>query len=301
MVTRIGVVMVTFRGGDAVTRALDALARAGDQLDAETELDVVVVDNASGDGTVERVRRHAPWARLLESPRNLGFAAGCNLGVGRLRGSDLIVLLNPDVEVRADFLARLAALDWPSYVAARGPAVLDDDGRLEQSARGFPRARTGVLGRSSWLARAHPDSRLLRADLVADRSAGARTVDWVSGACMIAPAKMFATVGPLDDGYFMYWEDADWCLRASRLGYRVLYEPALVVVHHQGSSSAERWVTTTIAFHRSAFRYWRVNVSRSAISLVAGALALTIRCALKLAAQALRRTIVRADARRGRA
>jgi N-acetylglucosaminyl-diphospho-decaprenol L-rhamnosyltransferase len=300
-VSRIGVVMVTFRGGDAVTRALDALARASDRLDAAAELDVVVVDNASGDGTVERVRRHAPGARLIESPRNLGFAAGCNLGVARLHESDLIVLLNPDVEVRADFLARLAALDWPSHVAARGPAVLDEEGRLEQSARGFPRARTGVLGRSSWLARARPDSRLLRADLLADRSAGARAVDWVSGACMIAPAKMFDAVGPLDEGYFMYWEDADWCLRASRLGYRVLYEPALVVVHHQGSSSAERWVTTTIAFHRSAFRYWRVNVSRSAISLVAGALALGIRCALKLATQAMRRPIVKAGARRGRA
>jgi N-acetylglucosaminyl-diphospho-decaprenol L-rhamnosyltransferase len=301
VVTSIGVVMVTFRGGDAVSCALDALARARDQLDAATELDAVVVDNASGDGTVERVRRHAPWARLIESPRNLGFAAGCNLGVARLPESDLIVLLNPDVEVRADFLTRLAALEWPAHVAARGPAVLDEGGRLEQSARGFPRARTGVLGRSSWLARVHPDSRLLRADLVADRSAGARTVDWVSGACMIAPAKMFETVGPLDEGYFMYWEDADWCLRASRLGYCVLYEPALVVVHHQGSSSAKRLVATTIAFHRSAFRYWRMNVSRSAISLVAGALALAIRCALKLAAQAMRRMIVKADARRGRA
>lgn len=299
--TSIGVVMVTFRGGDTVTGALDALARARDQLDAETELDVVVVDNASGDDTVERVRRHAPWARLIESPRNVGFAAGCNLGVGRLAQMDLIVLLNPDVDVRADFLARLAALEWPAHVAARGPAVLDERGRLEQSARGFPRARTGLLGRSSWLARAHPSSRLLRADLLADPSAGARAVDWVSGACMIAPAERFDAVGALDERYFMYWEDADWCLRASRLGYCVLYEPELVVVHHQGASSAERWVTTTIAFHRSAFRYWHVNVSRSPISLAAGALALTIRCAIKLASQALRHMLVKARSRRGRA
>ncbi|HLB21383.1 MAG TPA: glycosyltransferase, partial [Solirubrobacteraceae bacterium] len=147
--TRIGVGMVTFRGGESVTRALQALRRARDRLDAESELDVVVVDNASEDGTVERVRQHAPWARLIESPRNLGFAAACNLGVARLAKADLIVLLNPDVEVRVDFLARLAALDWPPHVAARGPAVLGDDEQLEQSARGFPRARTGVLGRAS--------------------------------------------------------------------------------------------------------------------------------------------------------
>jgi N-acetylglucosaminyl-diphospho-decaprenol L-rhamnosyltransferase len=287
VVTRIGVCMVTFRGGETVTRALEALGRARDQLDAE--LDVVVVDNASEDGTVERVRRHAPWARLIESPCNVGFAAGCNLGVGRLAQADLIVLLNPDVEVHVDFLARLATLDWPSHVAARGPAVLGEDGQLEQSARGFPRARTGVLGRASWLARVRPHSRLLRRDLLADRSSGARVVDWVSGACLIVPAELFHEVGPLDEGYFMYWEDADWCLRAHRLGYSVLYEPTLVVTHHQGASSSERWVATTIAFHRSAFRYWRVNVARSPFLLPAAASALTARCLLKLAAQALRR------------
>ena len=297
--TRVGVVMVTFRGGDAVAGALDALARAAGERGANAELDVVIVDNASRDGTVDRVRRHAPAAHLIESPENVGFAAGCNLGIGRLQNADVIVLLNPDVEVRADFIVRLATLDWPSDMAARGPAVLDEHGQLEQSARGFPRASTGLLGRSSWLARARPGSSLLRRDLVADPGAGAQPVDWVSGACMIAPAERFRSVGPLDERYFMYWEDADWCLRAARRGYNVVYEPALVVTHRQGSSSAGRWFATTIAFHRSAFRYWRANVARSPVSVAFAAAALTLRCILKLAAQAARRSIIGVRRRRG--
>lgn len=294
--TRVGVVVVTFRGGETVARCLDALARASAQCD---ELDVTIVDNASGDGTVERVRRHAPWAHVIESPANVGFAAGCNLGIASLAGAELIVLLNPDVEVRDDFLARLTTLDWPSRVAARGPKVLDGRGRLEQSARGFPQARTGLLGRSSLLARVRPQSALLKRDLLADPRAGAQVVDWVSGACLIAPAERFRSVGALDEGYFLYWEDADWCLRAKRNGYDVVYEPQLVVTHHQGSSSAGRWAASTIAFHRSAFRYWRVNVARSPVSVAAAACALTLRCLLKLATRSL--PALSRSARSGRA
>lgn len=287
--------MVTFRGGDCVARALDALALAHKELDAGTEVDVVIIDNASRDDTIDRVRQHASWANVIELPQNLGFAAGCNVGIGRLPDADLIVLLNPDVEVRADFFVRLVQLDWPSEVAARGPAILDERGHLEQSARGFPRARTALLGRTSLLARVRPTSRLLRHDLVAEPNAGARAVDWVSGACLIAPAERFRSVGLLDEGYFMYWEDADWCCRASKRGYSVMYEPALVVTHHQGASSSDRWVATTISFHRSALRYWRLNVARSPFSVAAAAAALILRCALKLVAVATRRSMIRAD------
>lgn len=289
--TRIGLVMVTFRGGDAVAGALDAVTRARDMLDADTELVMAVVDNASGDDTVDRVRQHAPWAGLIELPRNVGFAAGCNIGIDNVGPADVIVLLNPDVEVQADFLTRVGALHWPSDVAARGPAVVDAQGRLEQSARGFPRARTALLGRTSLLARVRPTSALLRSDLLADRDGGAQVVDWVSGACLIVPAERMRDIGPLDEGYFMYWEDADWCRRARSKGYCVLYDPALVVTHRQGSSSRNRSAATIIFFHRSALRYWRMNVARSPVSTAAAAAALAIRCVLKLIAIAMRRIV----------
>jgi N-acetylglucosaminyl-diphospho-decaprenol L-rhamnosyltransferase len=292
--TTLGVVMVTFRAGEAATRALSALRRAGEALDDGARLVAVVVDSASGDDTIDRIRRVAPWAELVALQQNVGFAAGCNNGIRRLANADVIILLNPDVELRSDFLARLVALEWPDTVAARGPAILDAHGRLEQSARGFPGVRTAFLGRASLLARARPGSRLLRRDLRADRDAGPQEVDWVSGACMIAPAARFRTIGLLDEGYFMYWEDADWCWRARQRGYRVMYEPSLVATHHQGSSSRYRAVATTIAFHRSAFRYWRTNAARSRASVAAAGAALATRCSMKLIGLAARRGIARA-------
>lgn len=281
--------MVTFRGGDTVCAALDALARARDRAGAAVALRTVVVDNASGDGTADRVRRHAPWAQVVELAHNEGFAAGCNAGVARLSGAAVVVLLNPDVEVRDDFLERLSVLAWPARLAARGPAVLGPSGQLEQSARSFPRARTGLLGRTSLLARLLPDSRPVRRELRADPAGGPQPVDWVSGACLIAPAARLAEVGPLDQRYFMYWEDADWCFRAHERGLEVLYEPSLVVTHRQGTSSRDRPFATTVAFHRSALRYWRLHAAHTPFAVAAGAVALGTRCGLRLAGLALRR------------
>jgi N-acetylglucosaminyl-diphospho-decaprenol L-rhamnosyltransferase len=297
-VTSVGVVMVTFRGGEAVAQSLDALATARERLGGEAALHAVVVDNASRDGTVQRVEQHAAWAEVVELPKNIGFAGGCNVGIARCRDSDVIVLLNPDVAVAAEFLRAVAALDWPADVAARGPAIRSANGSLEQSARGFPRARTGLLGRTSLLARIRPQSRLLRDDLRADADGGARAVDWVSGACLIAPAERFSSIGPLDEGYFMYWEDADWCHRAHARGYTVLYDPTLAVTHDQGSSSRYRSAAATVYFHRSALRYWRTNVARTPVSTVFVAAALGARCALKLATLAARRVASRREASR---
>ncbi|MCW3069641.1 MAG: glycosyl transferase, family 2 [Solirubrobacterales bacterium] len=289
--TSIGVVIVTYRGGETVAVGLDALRCARDKLDANSDVSVVVVDNASRDGTVERIRQTAPWVNLVELPRNVGFAAACNVGIARSQDAGLVVLLNPDVEVRDDFLARVVALEWRSDIAAVGPAVLDGRGQVEQSARGFPSARTGLLGRTSLFARIWPTSPLLRRDLRATPEEGARPVDWVSGACMVVPGERFQSVGPLDSGYFMYWEDADWCRRASYAGYSVIYDPTLVVTHRQGASSRSRSAATIISFHCSALRYWRKHVSRSPVSTTAAAVALGMRCALKLIALGARRTL----------
>jgi GT2 family glycosyltransferase len=198
------------------------------------------------------------------------------------------VLLNPDVELRENFMTRLVELEWPADLAARGPAIRTPEGEVEQSARAFPTARTGLLGRTSLLARLWPSSPGVRRELRADPDAGTTEVDWVSGACFVAPASRFAAIGELDEGYFMYWEDADWCRRANDRGYRIEYEPALVVTHCQGASAGSRPLLTTIAFHRSALRYWRRNVSGSPAATGLAAVALSARCAVRLVSAAAR-------------
>jgi len=273
---RVRVVSVIFRAGDAVLRWNEALERSWRSFDAGSEdrLVVIAVDNASGDGTPDRLMRQAPGIELRRQVLNRGFAAGCNVGLASAEPGELIVLLNPDVEVGQDFFAVLATLDWPENLAARGPAVRTPEGRVEQSARGFPRASTGMFGRTSLLSKLLPESAAASRNLRADPHAGARTVDWVSGACMIVPTERFERVGSFDEGYFMYWEDADWCKRAHDLGFETLYDPSLEVVHRQGASSAHRPVATTLSFHRSAWRYYDRHAASSRLVSCLAAVAL---------------------------
>lgn len=295
--TAITVVSVLYRGGDAVLRWAAALDRARGLAGASVELSVIAVDNASGDGTADRVRSVAPWISVHELETNAGFAAGCNAGIAVARADSLIVLLNPDVAVRGDFLATLAQIEWSDDLAAVGPQVQTPHGAVEQSARAFPSPITGVFGRTTLLSKLLPRSSWTRRQLLADPATGARAVDWVSGACLIAPAERFRRVGELDPGYWMYWEDADWCRRAAGMGLRVEYRPELVVVHHQGASSSSSPRRTLVAFHRSAARYYRLHVARSRLEARAAACALLARLAIKLAAGAARARPLRRPSR----
>jgi GT2 family glycosyltransferase len=288
MTLQVGVVTVTYRGGDRPGAWAAALQCAADEAGAAVTLQAVAIDNASGDGTADRLRAAAPWVDVVELPENKGFAAGCNAGVQRLDDPDVVAFVNPDVRVGSRFLLTLAMLDWPPHVAARGPLVHGLEGTIEQSARGFPRATTALLGRTSLLSRLLPEGRMTRRELRADPAVGTTAVDWVSGACLITTPVALQRVGGLDEGYFMYWEDADWCRRAADLGLTVQYEPSLEVRHDQGSSSSYQRTATVISFHSSALRYWRLHVARSPLSTALAACVLTARCTLKLLVLALR-------------
>jgi N-acetylglucosaminyl-diphospho-decaprenol L-rhamnosyltransferase len=277
---RIAVISVLYGRGPRQRSWASALDRARDSLGNGAGVDFITVDNTGG---TEDLGPLPEGASVIRLGRNVGFAAGCNRALQAAAGADTVVLLNPDVEVDNRFLAGVAELDWPDDLAARGPTILTPEGGVEQSARSFPTARTGVLGRTSLVARVWPSSPMVRRELQAAPDSGTREVDWVTGACLIAPRDRFESVGPLDEGYFLYWEDADWCRRARDAGMRVEYEPVLTVVHHQGSSSVTRPLMTIVAFHRSALRYWRLHVSQSRPATALAALALSGRCAIKLA------------------
>jgi GT2 family glycosyltransferase len=288
---RCRVVTVTFRSTGSVGQWADALERSWRAFDhvGEHRLIVVAVDNGSADGTVELLRSKAGFVTTLALSSNLGFAAGCNRGLATAEPDELLVIINPDVIVAESFFTALARLDWPDDLAARGPRVIGADGLLEQSARGSPTVATGLFGRTSFLARRLPANRWVRRELRATSDAEVRDVDWISGACMVIPASRWAQVGPFDEGYFMYWEDADWCHRARGAGLRVSYEAGLVVHHHQGSSSASRPFASIVAFHRSAWRYQRRHGSGGPAMLAVAAVGLAARAIAKLIATAVRR------------
>jgi hypothetical protein len=219
--------------------------------------EIIVVDNASTDGSADMVRREFPQARLIANNQNRGFAAGHNQGIAASSGR-YILLLNADTIVHASALETLVAtMDALPRAAVAGPRLLNADGSLQFSCRRFPRFATGLF-RKVPLGRLLPDN-VFNSDYLMrswDHSE-MRQVDWVSGAAFFLRREAVREIGLLDEGYFMYCEDVDWCYRAKRAGWQVWYIPQAVVTHLHGRSTDQRPFAMSYQFHRSMIRFYR--------------------------------------------
>ncbi len=225
-------------------------------------VEVVVVDNASTDGSAEMVGERFPSVMLIQSGANLGFARGYNLAASKTAGRCLL-MLNPDTQVRAGALVGLAEfLDSHPEAGAAGPRLLNPDGSLQFSCRRFPRPMAAVF-RNTPLGKLIPGNRFTRDYLMADWDHHlVREVDWLSGAAICIRRQAWEQVGGFDEGFFMYAEDIDWCWRARQAGWRVCYVPQAVVVHKIGRSSDQRPVASVVQFHRSMVRFYRKHYAR---------------------------------------
>lgn len=291
----VAVMSVVYGAGEACAPWADAIDVAWQRLpeSARGTLQVLALDNGSREDA-EQVRSHAPWVRVVELSENRGMAAGFNAGLSLLTGEPLVILLNPDAQLAEDFFEALGRIKWDDDLGVVGPRIIGSDGQVEQSARRFPTLSTGLFGRTSMLTKLFPGSAPVKRQLLA--GAEPQDVDWVSGACMIAPRARFKSIGPLDERYFLYWEDTDWCRRSWDRGLRVRYEPRLVIRHNQGTSTGGSFaqkLRTTIIFHVSAFRYYRQHVSKSPVRRGAAGLALAGRCVLQLCLVGARRAMAR--------
>jgi len=220
-------------------------------------IQVIVVDNASDDGSAEIVRREFPQATLIQNSRNVGFAAGHNRGI-RASSGRYLLLLNADTIVHEGALTALVrAADAHPRAAVVGPRLLNADGSLQYSCRRFPRLAYGLF-RKAPLGRLLPENRFDREYLMRDFDhTREQTVDWVSGAAFLLRREAVEQVGLLDEGYYMYCEDVDWCYRARRKDWQVLYAPRAVVTHLHGRSTDMRPFAMSYQFHRSMARFYR--------------------------------------------
>jgi GT2 family glycosyltransferase len=256
---QISVIIVNYNSGTALASTLASLSGGLDGVAWEA----VVVDNASTDGS-ERAAAGYPDVRLLRHHSNAGFAAGVNMGTAASSAPFLLVL-NPDCRLQPGTgLLLLNELERHAKCAAMGPAILDPSGTLQESARGDPDVLTGIFGRTSLLSRAFPNSRLarrnLRASALSSAAGSSQPVDWVSGACMLIRRKALASVGGFDEGYFLYWEDADLCRRLRNAGWETRYTKTATATHDVGQSSRNARALANREFHRSAYRYFSVHV-----------------------------------------
>ena len=231
----LSIVILNYRTPDLLLDCLAALSRHPFTLGTS---ETWVVDNASGDDSVQRVRAAYPEVRVLENPCNLGFAAGNNRGIARCQGR-YFLLLNPDTQVHAGALDELVRfMDARPGTAAAGGQLIGLDGEIQSSCREFPNL-LGVVLRGTPLCRLFPNHPSLARYLMSDCDRQvSREVDWVLGACMIIRRQAWEAVGPLDEGFFMYYEDIDWCYRARQAGWSIHYVPAARVTHHHRRESA---------------------------------------------------------------
>ena len=220
--------------------------------------EVVVVDNASRDGSAELVRRDWPAARLLVNPENRGFARAVNQGAAGAAGRHLL-LLNPDAEIGAEALDRCVAfLDAHPDVGVVGARVENPDGTLQRACRRSVPTPLVSLFRLGGLRRLFPRHPAARAYNLDDADP-ARTldVDAVSGSFLMARREAWERAGGLDERYFLYAEDIDFCLAVKAAGYRVVYYPEAVVVHHKGASSRRASRAANREFHRAMALFHR--------------------------------------------
>lgn len=257
------------------------------------EAEVVVVDHHADEARLRAAVAAHP--RTLAVPRadNRGFAAGMNEAAARASG-DLLLLINPDARVQPQAIARLIDyLDAHPDVVAVGPKVLWPDGSMQVTGRRFPNALTGLFGRTTALTKLWPNNPLSRQQLAGHGDLTAATdVDWITGTCLLIRAAAFRAVDGFDEGYFLYWEDADLCYRLRARGGRVVFVPDAVVVHAEAQSSAHARARSLIAFHRSALRYYRTHQQGPArlVTVPLAAAALGARLVVKLVPLAWRHT-----------
>jgi N-acetylglucosaminyl-diphospho-decaprenol L-rhamnosyltransferase len=236
--SRVACVVVTYDAEPWIERCLASVGGT----------ETVVVDNGSSDGTVDAVRSTFPGVRVIEA-ENRGLAAGWNRGIAET-DSEHVLILNADAWLVEDALGRLLeTADSHPRAALIGPRLLNPDGTLQRSVRGYPtlwRLATEYL----YLRKLVPRSRALNAFYGAGFDhASEREVEWVMGACMLVRRSAFDEVGPFDERYFLFSEEVDWMRRAADRGWSVVFTPRARCVHMGGATHGGRLFRENVRGH----------------------------------------------------
>jgi N-acetylglucosaminyl-diphospho-decaprenol L-rhamnosyltransferase len=250
------VVIVSYQCRALTERCLASLER---HPYTRGEQRVHLVDNASTDGTAELVAQRFPGVHLHALAENAGFSAANNVVLRAVEG-DMVLLLNPDTEMTPGALDALCErLKADAGVGMLGCRLVQDDGSFDHAAkRSFPTPLSALAHFTGVGRRAGAGTRLgqYRATELGEHDCG--DVDAVNGAFMLVRRAALQQVGPLDEGYWLYMEDLDWCYRFHQHGWRVRYEGDVTIVHVKGGTSGRhRRLRQNVAFHRGMARFYR--------------------------------------------
>lgn len=255
----LSIIIVSWNVRDDLKACLQSL-----QANAQPH-EVIVVDNASSDGTLEMLQAF-PHVQVIGNSDNRGFAAANNQGLAVARGQWLL-LLNPDTIVPEGALQTLLHFaEAHPEAGVIGPRLLNSDGSLQHSCRHFPTVRAAFF-RHTVFGRLFPAAHSMREYLMCDWGHDEpREVDWVSGACLLIRRKAYEQLGGLDEGFYWGSEDVDYCFRMHQAGWKVLYTPQPAIVHAIGRSTDQVIIPTIIRTHRSMQRLYTKHLARNWLS-----------------------------------
>lgn len=230
----LSVIIVNYKTEELTSNCIDSVIKSNTR---NLEYEIIVVDNASDDGSIEAIEKQFPQVKVIKNHDNLGFSKANNMGIKESQG-DYILLLNSDTIVEANTLkGAVSFIKDHKHIGALGCKILLPSGKLDPACkRSFPTPLNGLY-HSLNLDAAFPDSLRFGAyNLTYVDENKTCSIECIMGAFMLVPRVVIDQVGMLDEDYFMYGEDIDWCFRIKQAGYQVMYYPEVRIFHHKKAS-----------------------------------------------------------------
>lgn len=255
---KVSIVIVNWKTPKLLAACLDSLIKDPDH----NQFELWVVDNASGDESLEMLASQYPSVNLIANSENVGFSKACNQAVPQTEG-EYVLLLNPDTIIYDNAVSKLTAfMDAHPDCGAAGPRVLNPDGTLQLACRrSFPNPAAAFF-RITYLSRLFPNHELFaKYNLTYTDPNSVTEVDALSGSCMMVRNSVIKKIGLLDEDIFMFGEDIDWCWRVKQAGWKVFYVPDAIVYHYHGASSRLRPVGATINLHRGMHVFYQKHLA----------------------------------------
>ena len=248
----LSIIIVNYHHSHILGDCLESVYRTIEKI----QFEIILVDNSSTDGGLESILKNYPVIRFIKNSENAGFARANNQGA-KIASGDFLLFINPDTIVIEDAIESM--LDYirsDSSIGILGPKVLNSDQTVQYSCRKFPTIWSGLFNRYSLTTKLFPNNRYSRDYLMLDYDHNSiRSVDWVSGCCMMMSKSTFKKANGFDENYFLFTEDVDLCQVIKKKGLRVIYFPDVKIFHKISSSNARSTPQMIIKRHQGMIYY----------------------------------------------
>ncbi len=260
---RLSVIIVNWNTCQLLDRCLTTLSCELDAQNLSGQSEVFVIDNASHDGSSSMVESKYSQCHLIKNQENIGFARANNQAL-KLAQGQYVLLLNPDTEIYPGALGSLMNfLDNHPEAGVVAPQLINTDGTIQPSCRAFP-SFLGLLLELIGFSRIAPPGSKARSYKMLDWGHDdERQVDQPQGACLLIRRELFNQIGLLDEGYFMLFEEVDWCYRAKQAGWQIWFTPQARILHHLGQAIKQVKTKMILSSHRGMYRFWQKHHSNN--------------------------------------